>query len=259
VVGGGEDGFNDEVGGRLGIETSGFSIAEIVEDAQYVPQPGLYYTNDNGYIKNTGNMAAFVEIEDLNIILTSDEFGITLPAITDYYPAPEGLALTEFTIDPDDPENSLYVYDGVTAARVATSGSVIAIYHFVYPEADGSVRHFLDIPAKGTYNVYDEDGETVIGTQYHEPGVKVETKIDLSEHAEDMGGEWNGFKLDGFRVLATQGAYEEAIVAAFHIDIADLDWAGEVQPLSASFAPLSAGAGYLSPQDVLKARFDAAP
>jgi hypothetical protein len=252
VVGGGETGYDGETP-RLEIDTYGFSAADVSEDAQFALQPGVYYTNDEGYIKNTGGIAAFVEIEPIEIQFASDVNG---KKVAPYAPTATQAALVSagFAIDPADPENVYYVNNGVKAAETTMPGIV---YHWVIKDGAGNVtKTFLDMPASGDYNLYDYDPvtkeETYLGSVRRDVGVKVETYIDLATNVLKMDGKWNGFIMRGFNVRATQAAYEDAIETSFGIDIDDLLWAED------SFIPLSAGGAYVTPQEILRAQFAAA-
>jgi hypothetical protein len=66
-----------------------------------------------------------------------------------------------------------------------------------------------------------------------------------------MDGKFNGFEMSGFWVRAGQSAYEDAIEATFNIDVDRLEWAND------TFSTMSIGANYVSPQDILNARFAA--
>jgi hypothetical protein len=258
IVGGGENGFDEPTPtGRLEIETFGFNVGDISEDAQYAIQPGMQYSNSDGYIKNPGSIAAFVEIEPIEVILVSDSKG--RPSATTS--SSVGVALAGFTIDPADPANDHYVYSDDSLTALSEPG---AVYHWVLRDEEGNItRQFLDMQASGDYNLYDWDPvaeeEIYLGSIHRDVGVKVQTYIDLWTNRAQMGPEWNGFHIKGFNVKATQAMYEEAIMDSLGLtqqELRDLDW---LVP-TPDFGPLSfsASKSHTTPYEILQAQFAAA-
>ncbi|MDR1135030.1 MAG: hypothetical protein LBL49_02460 [Clostridiales Family XIII bacterium] len=262
------------IGGEMGyfeIETAGFEFDEIAPDVAYTIQPGMDFVEPDGYIRNTGSISAFVEIGGLDITITRDADGKPLAPV-DYYdaesnPATAGIVVAGFSIDATDPENAWYVNSGFAEPDPDDAFDPLrygTIFHWVLPAKNGnSERHFLDIQASGTYNVYDLDTGDKIGEIVRDNvGVKVSTFIDMRTNARLMGKEWGGAILNGFGIKATQGMYEDAIKDELGLtdeDLWDPDLGLQWVVPDTGIYPLSLGApAYVTPQDILRAQFDAA-